>query len=263
MTTQLTTPLTYYGGKQKMVKHILPLIPTHGLYCEPFVGGGAIFWQKQPSEVEVINDLDGRVVNFYQVAQRDFGILRMLILATPHSRKCHREANQILKHPEAFSDIKRAWAFYVNTQQGFAGMLHGGWAYERKTNKTTLKIYNKKVKLVARFKERLNAVQIECNDALKVITSRDSVDSFFYCDPPYFNSNCGHYKGYTEEQYRELLQVLSGVKGKFLLSSYPSPVLTEFIKKNKWHSKSIDSKVAVTHLTSKTKTEVLVANYPI
>ena len=51
----LTTPISYYGGKQRMLQHILPLLPVMNLYCEPYVGGGAVFWAKEPSRVEVIN----------------------------------------------------------------------------------------------------------------------------------------------------------------------------------------------------------------
>lgn len=259
----ITTPITYYGGKQKMLRHILPLIPKHNLYCEPFLGGGAVFWSKTCSPVEVLNDADGRIMNFYKVCQTEFGALRTLILATPHSRKAHREAEQALKYPDLYSDLKRAWAFYVQTQQGFSGQLFGGWGYERKTNKTSLKVYNKRSRFIKHFQQRLNLVQLECNDALKVIQSRDSTDSFFYCDPPYYNSDCGHYRGYSIDDYRALLDVLAGLKGKFLLSSYPSEILLEYAEKCGWYVKRFDSKVAVTHLTTKTKTEVLVANYEI
>ncbi|KAB2918673.1 MAG: DNA adenine methylase [Bacteroidetes bacterium] len=263
MKGQLTTPITYYGGKQKMLKHILPLIPQHSLYCEPFLGGGAVFWAKKPSPVEVINDLDGRITNFYKVCQSDFGALRTLILATPHSRQMHREAERALKYPDLYSDLKRAWAFYVQTQQGFGGQLFGGWGYERKTNKSSLKIYNKRSRFIKQFQQRLNLVQIECNDALQVIKSRDTEQSFFYVDPPYFNSDCAHYSGYTIDDYKALLDVLAGLKGKFLLSSYPSDILMEYAKNNGWYMKRFESRVAVTHLTVKMKTEVLVANYPI
>ena len=59
--TGLKTPISYYGGKQKMLKHILPLIPQHHLYVEPFFGGGAVFWAKEPCEVEIINDYNDNV----------------------------------------------------------------------------------------------------------------------------------------------------------------------------------------------------------
>lgn len=260
---KMTTPITYYGGKQKMLKHILPLIPEHHLYCEPFVGGGAVFWAKQPCEVEVINDYDGRIVTFYKMCQAEFGALRTLILATPHSRKMHREAETVLKNPDVYSELKRAWAFYIQTQQGFSGQLLGGWGYERKSRKTSLKIYNKKSRFIKQFQQRLNTVQIECNNAVTVIKSRDTKESFFYCDPPYYNSDCGHYKGYTLENYTELLEALSGIKGKFLLSCYPSEVMKEYAANHGWYIREFVSKVAVSHLSNKIKTEVLVANYEV
>ena len=65
----MKTPITYYGGKQSMLSIILPMIPEHNLYCEPFFGDGAVFFTKEPSKIEVINDTNREVVNFYRVAQ--------------------------------------------------------------------------------------------------------------------------------------------------------------------------------------------------
>ena len=63
----MKTPITYYGGKQTLLKYLLPLIPQHKLYCEPFFGGGAVFFAKPKSDVEVINDINGEVINFFIV----------------------------------------------------------------------------------------------------------------------------------------------------------------------------------------------------
>ena len=57
-------PLTYYGGKQKLARQIVSMIPEHRLYCEPFFGGGAVFFAKPPASVEVINDTNGELINF-------------------------------------------------------------------------------------------------------------------------------------------------------------------------------------------------------
>ncbi len=65
---EIKTPISYYGGKQNMVRHILPLIPVHNLYCEPFVGGGAVYWKKEPSKVEVINDTNKDILKEYVIA---------------------------------------------------------------------------------------------------------------------------------------------------------------------------------------------------
>lgn len=67
MENQKKTPISYYGGKQAMLKKILPLIPDHVVYVEPFFGGGAVFFAKDKSEVEIINDYNSNVANFYRV----------------------------------------------------------------------------------------------------------------------------------------------------------------------------------------------------
>jgi site-specific DNA-adenine methylase len=63
----MRTPLSYYGGKQQLASRILGMIPEHHVYCEPFCGGAAIFFSKEPSGVEIINDTNGEIINFYEV----------------------------------------------------------------------------------------------------------------------------------------------------------------------------------------------------
>jgi len=112
----------------------------------------------------------------------------------------------------------------------------------------------------------LEQVQIENQDALKIIDIWDNKDAFFYCDPPYINTNQGHYKGYTKEDFEKLLILLSKVKGKFLLSSYPSEMLTKYIKQNKWSIKKINMALALASNPDsklKRKIEVLTANFKI
>lgn len=108
---QKKTPITYYGGKQKMVKEILPLIPPHEIYVEPFCGGAAVFWAKEPVRNETLNDLNGEVSNFYKVLKTDFSALQELVQVTMHSRQEYQDALVIYKHPHLFDELKRAWAF--------------------------------------------------------------------------------------------------------------------------------------------------------
>ena len=82
MKIYLKTPITYYRGKQKMLKHILPLVPKHNLYTEVFAGGAALFFAKEPSNVEVINDLNGELINFYQTTVNQFEELKKQIEKT-------------------------------------------------------------------------------------------------------------------------------------------------------------------------------------
>jgi DNA adenine methylase len=262
MSIVLKCPLSYYGGKVLMLGKILPLIPPHKIYVEPFTGGAAVFFAKEKSEKELINDLNGAIVKFYRALQSDFGILRKLIVETPVSRKVHRETAYIVKNAEHFNDIKVAWAVWVQCNMGFASQMLSGYGFA-KTPQLEKKIVNKKLRFNKTLKQRLDYVDIECMDAIKLIKLRDNEDAFIYADPPYFNSDCGHYTGYTAKDFEDLLTTLSSVKGKFLLSSYDSDLLQSFVEKHGWYQQKIVKKIAVTKHTSREKTEVLTANYPI
>ena len=260
----MKTPITYYGGKQKMVEHILPIIPAHELYAEPFFGGGAIFFQKPQSKIEVVNDTNRELINFYTVVKNDYVSLEKHIHITLHSRDLHRKAKVIYGNPDMFTDLQRAWAVWTLAAQSFSSALDGTWGYDVSKNTTSKKIANKRESFTEQYAIRLQNVQIECTDALRIIRSRDTETSFFYCDPPYYNSDCGHYDGYTIDDFEALLKTLSNIKGKFLLSSYHSPILTQYTQKQGWQQKGYTSKVSVNKGgNGKEKVEVLTANYPI
>jgi DNA adenine methylase len=99
----------------------------------------------------------------------------------------------------------------------------------------------------------LKNCQSECTDALKIIKSRDHENSFFYCDPPYFNSDMGHYDGYSEQDFENLLSLLAKIKGKFLLSAYPSGILARYVKQFGWIELAIIQPIAVNGKNSKKK----------
>ncbi|WP_313091730.1 DNA adenine methylase [Chryseobacterium flavum] len=260
------TPLSYYGGKQKLVPVVLPLIPNHETYVEPFVGGGAIFWAKKPSNIEVINDNNRELINFYEIVQNEFIELEKFIRISLHSRSLHSDATVIYNNPHLFSRIQRAWAVWVLASQSFSKKFNGGWGYEKLTNNTTNAITNKRDAFSIDYAIRLQSVQIECTDALRVIRSRDTAKAFHYCDPPYFNADCGHYKKYTIEDFEALLSTLEAVQGKFLMSSYDSELLTSYTNRNKWFAKRLEQTVSVSTgvgVMGKRKIEVLTANYDI
>jgi len=261
----MKTPITYYGGKQKLTNEILPRIPTHKLYAEPFLGGGAVFFAKPPSEVEVINDTNKELINFYRVVQNDFVSLEKEIRISLHSRSLHRDASTIYNAPHMFGELKRAWAFWTLAAQSFAAMIDGTWGYDIGRNTTPKKVHNKREGFSEELAIRLQQVQVECTDALRIIRSRDAAESFFYCDPPYYNSDMGHYDGYTIEDYQMLLETLSKIDGKFLLSSYPSKILTKFSTSFGWHHVEFNQLVSVGAKSGKAKkkVEVLTANYII
>ncbi|MFV0269881.1 MAG: DNA adenine methylase [Draconibacterium sp.] len=262
----MKTPISYYGGKQNLITTIMPLIPPHVTYVEPFVGGGAVFWSKPKSEVEVINDYNRELINFYEVAQSEFVELEKMIRISLHSRSLHSDATVIYNNPHMFTRIKRAWAVWVLAAQSFSAMLDGSWGYDKQKGTTSRKIATKRDQFTIDYAIRLQNVQIECTDALRVIRARDYDKAFFYCDPPYFNSDCGHYDGYSQDDFEGLLKLLAGLQGKFLMSSYPSDILAQYAREHGWCTRQIEQAVSVANGTGnggKRKIEVLTANYDL
>lgn len=260
----LKTPVTYYGGKQMMCNKIVPLIKPHRLYCEPFAGGAAIFFAKEPSELEVLNDTNRELINFYKVVQNNFTELEKEVKITLNSRDLYRKASTIYNNPDMFSEVKRAWALWVMSSQSFGSQLDNSWGYDKGKNRTAKKVKNAREAFTEELAIRLQNVSIECADACYIIRTRDCADAFFYCDPPYYNACMGHYDGYSLADFTELLDTLSKIKGKFLLSSYPSEILKEYTKQHNWQTKLFDMRISVNakaDTKNKRKIEVLTANY--
>ena len=260
----LKTVCTYYGGKQRMLKYILPNIPPCQLYCEPMVGGGAVFISKQRSPVEIINDLDGMIATFYRVMKRDFERLRKKVEETLYDRKTHKYALFIRQFPHDYDDLHIAWAFFVLTAVGFSGTLNSFGCYSKGTKARTLE--NKKKMFTRELMHRFEGVQIESMDGHTLIKRRDGLDTFFYVDPPYPETHQSHYAGYTMEMFTQLLDILKGIEGKFMLSCFPNDTLDRYIKKYGWSVISVEQSKSASRNkdgTKKRKIELLVANYPI
>lgn len=258
----MKTPLTYYGGKQQLSARIVAMIPEHRIYVEPFVGGGAVFFAKPASPVEVINDINAELANFYSYVQRDFGLLEQEIRISLHSRDLHRRAQVIYSNPDMFDPLKRAWAVWVLANMSFGAKLDGSFGYDR-SGTTSKKIAAKRDSFTEEMAIRLQRVQIECADALRIIRSRDTPETFVYADPPYVGTDQGHYDGYTEEDFESLLSCLAGLEGKFLLSSYPSKLLARYKQEHSWHSTEIDMALSMSAHSTKPrrKIELLTSNY--
>jgi len=252
---KMKTPISYYGGKQTMLKHILPLIPEHKVYVEPFFGGGAVFFAKEPAKVEVINDHNANVVNFFWQLKTNYKELAEMIKATPYSRTVYKKAMTIYEMPWMFTEKYRAWAFWVATLQGFANQI-GSWHSSNKIGKEAGNTANRRLSFTPELADRLAKTQIEQKDAVQLIKSLDSEETFFYIDPPYVGANQGHYGGYTQGHFNELLDALGQIQGRFILSSYPNKILDEYRMKYNWVSKDV-----VVKKSGKQKIEALTLNY--
>lgn len=260
----MRTPITYYGGKLSLLSYILPLIPQHKIYTEAFFGGGAIFFAKEKATSEIINDTNDFAINFYKILKNSFDELKSKIDETLFSRATYKVAHTMYQCPHLFNNLQKAWAFWILTAQGFSGVI-GSWSYDKDSSKART-FRNKKLRFTQELAGRLETTQIENTDALDVIKSRDTVDTFHFIDPPYVGADQGHYKGYTEEEYTNLLETLSKIKGKFLLTTYDSELLDSYVQVNNWHQIKVEKPLTASNSNGdkrKRKVEVFTMNYEI
>ena len=220
-------PISYYGGKQRMASKIVPLIPRHTVYVEPFCGGATILFAKPWPRVsnmdhyrEVINDTDERLINFFRQLRDNGEELCEKIALTLYSEQEHMEA--LGEGLDCDDLIEAARRYYVNIRQSFSRMLNRGWGRSVCGENRSVTWANK-VSVLQEYVDRMRSVAICNTDAIKGIKQWDSPQTFFYCDPPYPGSDEGHYAGYSIDDFRVLVNTLGQCQGSFLLSNYDQP----------------------------------------
>ncbi|MFM6224492.1 MAG: hypothetical protein ACKPDM_29750, partial [Dolichospermum sp.] len=100
-----------------------------------------------------------------------------------YSQSDYRKAIKITKNPDSYDDLTKAWAFYVNINQGFVNKLNAGWATGVSSNNHSVTWHNKKLRL-PEILDRIKNIYVSCEDAIKCIQRWDSPQTLFYCDPP-------------------------------------------------------------------------------
>lgn len=191
-------------------------------------------YAKAPASAEVINDINGELINFYCVAKAYAPLLVAEIGKTLHARDHYDLANEIYTHPDAYDQIKRAWAVWALSKLSFASQLGGSFGFDLHGT-TCKKIRNAKDNFSEMLCRRLDRVTIENDDALRVIARYDHPSAFHFVDPPYVGSDCGHYAGsFGDDNLLALLELLASVRGKFMLTMFPNDVIVEFIERHGW-----------------------------
>lgn len=253
---QINRPaLRYHGGKWRIAEWIIEQFPPHVAYVEPFGGGGSVLLQKPPASVEVYNDIDGDVANFFRMLRTRSQELIAAIELTPYSRMEHK----LSKEP-CEDELERARRLYIRMWQSYgSGTAHysSGWRYQ-KTDARGSSVYDdwSQVDHLRLITQRLKAVFVECDPAVQVIKRYDAPGTLFYCDPPYVPSSRSErwrYHGYThemtEEDHRALAECLHHAKGKVIVSGYDSELYRELFAG--WKTLSRDSRTLARGKTNK------------
>jgi DNA adenine methylase len=207
-------PLPWIGGKRRVAKRLAALLPPHQTYVEPFCGGAQVFFNKNPSTVEVLNDLDGELVNFLRVCQLHHPeLLRYLEYSVPSRRWFEWYQDQ---DPATLTDVQRAARFFYLQKNSFAGRVHQRnfhYAVSKPSNYNAASF----PEVLAAVAERLHRVQLECWPYEKVLERYDRTDTLFYIDPPYVQAPWYRFN-FADEDFRTLAERLRSLKGQFLLS---------------------------------------------
>ena len=201
-----------------MVPLLLKLKPAeYNTYVEPFAGGLSFFAALDPARVEVVNDLDHNVTNFYEVLRGDDRERLLDALAvTPFSRK---DLNEAIKNLSATCDpFTRAWSWFVAVQFSYLKKMGGGYAWAHRSNQPQR--YRNVISRLPAFAHRLLDAHIECDTALRIIERYDEKGTFFFLDPPYPQTDQGQYGGYTQADLEQLVKRLTTVDAQFLLCCY-------------------------------------------
>ena len=235
----MKTCLSYYGGKARIATQIVPHIMAiaHTVYVEPFFGGGAILYAKGKIDRgnsdyyrEAVNDLNKQLITFWRVAREQPTELARWIELTPYSQEEHREARKIYNNPSEYSDLKVAWATYIQCNMSFGNVTGAGWGSGVIARNMAATWVNRAARLPECF-ERLRDVHIGCEDALSFIKRWDCPHGLIYADSPYPNTNQGHYGGYTLDDYQKLCDVLDDCESSYVLSNYHQDIAPKSAQK--------------------------------
>jgi DNA adenine methylase len=214
--------LRWPGGKSRLLKHILPSIPKHTCYCEPFAGGLAVLLAKKRSPVEVVNDLNGEIVALYRCVQYHLPELLREMAFLVSSRQMLKD---FVIQP-GVTDIQRAARFYYRNRISFGGNMTsygvcktrgGGSAFSQRVNEDLLRP----------LRERLDGVMIEHLPYERCLANYDSEKTLFFLDPPYVNSDAGAYEGWTQKQMTEFAERVAILKGQWIVTVDDSPLNRE------------------------------------
>ncbi|OCR99005.1 DNA methyltransferase [Campylobacter fetus subsp. testudinum] len=250
--TTLKAPFGWVGGKALLAKEIIPLMPAHSRYVEVFGGALSVFYQKEPSKIEIVNDINSDLINLHRI-----------IRSRPASLQ--GEINALFKSREIFSDIKNgrlkpkndiqkaAFYFYLLTTS--FGSKGNNFAMGK--SRSGKNIYRN----FFAHSKRLKRAHVENLSYEKIIKEYDSNETLFYVDPPYVGTE-NYYKmvsGFGIEHHKNLAKILSGIKGKFMLSYNNCEVVRDLYRDFRFKELKVNYSLNAKHRS--VKSELLIMNF--
>jgi DNA adenine methylase len=240
------SPFPWFGGKQKLADEILALFPGHNVYVEVFGGGGSVLLSKPPGKLDVYNDADEGLVNFFRCLRDAPERLVPLLELTPYSRAEWLAARASWRSID--DPVERARQWFVVASQSFGGMvapdrggdrahdLGRGWGGERlgRMHLSRCASTANRVDHIWRFVERMRRVQIECLEWRECLDRYDDVDALFYLDPPYVPAtrrSGGYVHELTAADHEDLVRRVLDLQGIAVVSGYDHELYAPLVER--------------------------------
>lgn len=250
----LVPPISRMGGKSKLRKKIIELIPEHICYVEPFFGAGWVYFGKDESQVEVINDIDKELINLFRTIKYHEPEIQRLLNYEFSSRDIFNKYKN--DFPETLTEPYRAIRFLYLISQSFASK---GTSYGYGTTKSpSSKIFNNEI--LKKVRDRLHNTYVENLDFKQIIEKYDRDHTFFFCDPPYIDTS-GYGVKFGESEHIALKNCLVNIKGKVLLTLNDHPKVRELYKD--FIIKEVEVNYSISRNTEARKNykELIITNY--
>lgn len=226
--------LKYPGAKWRIADWIIDKMPEHHSYLEPYFGSGAVFFKKQPSKIETINDLDDDVVNLFKIIRDDPDPLVRAVTYTPYSRREYENAFTM----EECSDIEKARRFLLKCWQGHGfrtNAYKAGWKNDVQGREAAYAMRNwyRLPGWIDSIVDRLKEVQIENRPAVEMIKRFNYPNVLIYADPPYVlatRSGKNYKHELSDQDHVVLLETVLKHKGPVMLSGYECDLYNDYLQ---------------------------------
>jgi DNA adenine methylase len=257
MFTNATPIIPWMGGKRRLADKLLPLFPSHDCYVEVFCGGAALYFLRPyPAKTEVINDINGELVNLYRVVQHHMEEFVRQFKWAISSRQIFKW--QQMTQPETLTDIQRAARFYFLQQHAFGGKVDGQ-TFGTATTGSPINLCRIEENLSAAHL-RLSGTYVENLPWRECARRYDRGHSFFYMDPPYWQTE-GYGVDFDFQNYLDMADFMRTAKGKVMVSINDHPDIRRAFEGMWFLELDIKYSVANNHGAAATSGELVITNW--
>lgn len=262
-------PFPRYGSKYRWLDFIVDHLPETERYVEPFGGAATVLLNREPAPIEVMNDIDGDVMNFFEVLRDQRDELIDALERTPYHESEHQQSKT---EPDGYLDpVERARRFFIASTMSYnsnSNPTMGGFAYSTSESRRGMaqhvSRYRYKVERLETVADRLQRVQFFSREAVPIIERFDGADTLLYLDPPYPHESRGR-KEYRfemgDEDHRELAEAVQEAEAHVAISSYRNELYDELLAG--WNVVESGSKKTSSKSADQERTEALYLNYQV